>query len=161
MKKPSLSLLAIAATVVLASACTYSRAASGISAAGTSIPVVITLGVKPGTDTHCFSVAPATVKLSLKDGDTILWIVSDPTDLGLTDVQITKFRGQKTGKTDPFGNGGTFSFSTVAPQSAPSKPSGRAVAGSEDTYDYEVVGTIVVNGKPVTVKLDPRVVISG
>ncbi|HSO74016.1 MAG TPA: hypothetical protein VLU47_04195 [Blastocatellia bacterium] len=161
MKKPSLSLLAIAAIVVLASACTDQRAANSVSPGGTSIPVVITLGFKPGTDTYCFSVAPATVTLSRRNGDTILWIVSDPTDLGLTDVQITKFRGEKTGKTDPFGNGGTFTFPSVSPHSAPSKPSGQPVAGSEDAYEYEVVGTIVVNGRPVTVKLDPRVVISG
>ena len=161
MKKPSFSLLAIAATVVLASACTDQRAASSISAGGTSVPVVITLGFKPGSDTYCFSVAPDTVTLSLKNGDQILWVVSDPTELRLMDVQITKFRGEKTGKTDPFGNGGTFSFPSVPPRSAPSKPSGQAVAGSEDSYEYEVVGTIEVKGKPVKVRLDPRVVISG
>ena len=164
MKKAPLSLLAV--TLIFLFACspkpTYNGNANppvaGTTAA--SIPVVINLGTKPGSDVYCFTATPESVTISIKNADQILWIINDSTDLGLTDVKITKFKGQRTGNTDPFGNGGTFTFPEVSAHSAPDKPSGR-VAGAEDTYTYEVVGTIIVEGRPVTVKLDPRVVISG
>ena len=168
MKKASLSLLAV--TLIFLFSCSPRPTVNGNGNGNTNptisggtagtVPVVINLGTKPGTETYTFTVTPASAPISITNADQILWIINDSTDLGLTNVQITKFKGRSTGKTDPFGNGGTFTFPSVSAHSAPDKSSGRATPGSADWYDYEVVGTITVNGKPVEVKLDPRVVIS-
>lgn len=162
MKKAPISLLAV--TLIFLFACSPKPTGNGnppvAGSTAASVPVVINLGTKPGSEVYSFTATPDSVTISIKNADQILWIINDSTDLGLTDVKITKFKGLRTGDTDPFGNGGTFTFPSVSAHSAPDKPSGKAV-GAEDTYTYEVVGTIMVDGKPVTVKLDPRVVISG
>ena len=120
--------------------------------------VVISLATKPGGKQH-FTVTPDRVTISIRNGDQVEWIVSDNTDLDLTNVQITKFLGEKTGKTDPFGNGGTFTFPQVSAHSNSEQPSG-AAKPDYDEYTYIVTGTIMVNGNPVQVTLDPRVIIS-
>lgn len=121
--------------------------------------VVISL-IKKADGKYYFTVNPEQVSISLKNGEQIEWIVNDATDLNLTNVQITKFLGQVTKNTDPFGNGGTFSFLSVSANSVSEQPSGAAKPGSYDTYPYIVIGTITVNGNPVQVTLDPRVIIS-
>ena len=120
--------------------------------------VVISLATKAG-GTRFFTVVPDRVTISVRNGDQVDWIVSDNTDLGLTNVQITKFLGETTGKTDPFGNGGTFTFPTVSAHSNSEQPSG-AAKPDYDTYTYIVTGTITVGGNQVQVTLDPRVIIS-
>jgi hypothetical protein len=120
--------------------------------------VVISLATKTN-GTRFFTVVPDRVSISVQNGEQIDWIINNATDFVLTNIRITKFLGEKTGKTDPFGNGGTFSFPTVSAHSNSEQPSG-AAKPDYDEYTYIVTGTIMVNGNPVQVTLDPRVIIS-
>jgi hypothetical protein len=121
--------------------------------------VVISLATKADGKQY-LTVTPDRVTISLKNGEQVQWIVSDATDWNLTNVQITKFLGERTGKTDPFGNGGTFTFPSVSAHSVSEQPSGAGQPDSYDTYNYIVTGIITVNGSQVPVTLDPRVIIS-
>jgi hypothetical protein len=118
---------------------------------------VISLVAKAG-GTFGFTVAPPSISISIRNQDQIEWKVSNNTDWPLTDVQITKFQGDH-GKTDPFGNGGTFRIPSVNAGNSVSKPSGPAKPDSQDSYTYTVTGTLTVNGNPMAVTLDPRVVV--
>ena len=135
------------------------HAGDGIAVEAASKPVVITVGTKPSTDTYYLSVAPDTVYLSASQAEQIEWIVSNPfPNVNLSNVQIGKFKGGITPNTDPFGNGGTFTFSYVAPQAAAHKLSG--TTAKYGTYTYEVTGTATIgDGAPKTLKMDPRVVV--
>ena len=130
-----------------------------ITATPATIPVVITVGTKPNLDTYFLSVAPYSVTLSASNGDQIQWIVSNPyPNVNLSNIQIGKFKGGTTPNTDPFGNGGTFNFSYVAPQGTALKYSG--TTNRYGTYDYEVTGTATIgSGSPIPLKMDPRVVV--
>ena len=132
----------------------------GIAVDPRMVPVAINLTYKRDSDIYHFDVSPPTVTIN---GTTqqIQWIVSNTSDLDLTDVKIYNFKGEKTGNTDPFRNGGVFSYNTLSKRSVnTSQLSGSSSA--YDTYEYEVVGTLTLDdGSKVTVKLDPKVVISG
>jgi len=138
-----------------------SNSDEGIAAGPVTIPVVITVGTKTNSDTYFLSVAPYSVTLSASNGDQIQWIISNPfKDVNLSNIQIGKFtyKGGPTPNTDPFGNGGTFTFPYVAPQTTALKFSG--TSNRYGTYDYEVSGTATINeGPPKTLKMDPRVVV--
>jgi hypothetical protein len=157
MRRISLSFLAL----LFVFACSPRPADHTVAPAPTASfkQVVISLATKTN-GTYFFTVTPQQVAISVKAGEQIDWIISNATDLTLTNVQITKFLGEATGNTDPFGNGGTFSFSMVGATSNSDEHSGPAKPGSYDTYPYVVTGTVTVNGNPVQVTLDPRVIIS-
>jgi hypothetical protein len=139
-------------------ACSPRAADHAVAPAPSAGPVVISLATKPG-GTFKFTVVPQSIEISITNQSQIEWIVSNNTDWPLTNVQVTNFQSP-SGKTDPFGNGGTFSFPSVNAANSVSKPSGAAKSGSQETYTYIVTGTITVNGNPVPVSLDPRVIIS-
>jgi hypothetical protein len=151
MRKTSLSLFAL----LFVFAC--SPRPADHTAAPSAGQVVISLVAKAG-GTFGFTVAPPSISISIRNQDQIEWKVSDNTDWPLTDVQITKFQGDH-GKTDPFGDGGTFSIPSVSAGHSVSKPSGPAKPGSQDSYTYIVTGTLTVNGNPTPVTLDPRLVV--
>jgi hypothetical protein len=115
---------------------------------------VISLTTKP-TGVFKFTVAPPSISISISRHDQFEWRVTNTTDFTLTDVQITKFRGD-TGKTDPFNNGGTFSFPSVCAGCTVNTASGTAKPDSQDTYSYIVTG--ILNSVPIS--LDPRVIIT-
>lgn len=124
------------------------------TAAPSAGPVVISLATKP-TGAFKFTVVPSSIGISITNHEQIEWTVSNTTDWPLANVQVGNF-SSSSGKTDPFGNGGTFSFPTICAGCAISMPSGPAKSGSQDTYTYNVTGTL--NNVPVS--LDPRVIIS-
>lgn len=132
-----------------------------VPAVGPNIfPVVITLGTKPGSDIYYLSVAPAVVTLSVSNADQIQWIISNPfAGLNLSNIQVTKFKGGTPPNTDPFANGGTFTFGFVPQQATTNRLSG--TSSRYGIYDYEVVGTLTLqSGATVSVKMDPRVIIT-
>jgi hypothetical protein len=118
------------------------------------------LAVKPGTDTYHFELAPEEVALKA-NVDEIQWVVTNFTDLTLTDVTIGGFKGRATGNTDPFKNGGRFAYPAVKARSVEGdQKSGRS--GIVDTFDYQVTATLTLkDGKKVPISLDPRIVVSG
>jgi len=126
---------------------------------GTTHTVGINLALKPGKDTYHFEVAPEEVILKV-DADQVQWVVTNFTDLTLSDVSIDHFKGRSTGNTDPFRNGGRFSYAAVnAHSSVGSEKTG--ISSILDIFDYEISGTLTLkDGSKVTVKLDPRIVVS-
>jgi hypothetical protein len=126
---------------------------------GTTHTVGINLALKPGKDTYHFEVAPEEVILKV-DADQVQWVVTNYTDLTLSDVSIDHFKGRSTGNTDPFRNGGRFSYPAVnAHSSVGSEKTG--ISSILDIFDYEISGTLTLkDGSKVTVKLDPRIVVS-
>ena len=138
---------------------TNANANRPLDAAGTTYPVGINLALKPGTDTYHFEVAPEEVILKA-DADQVQWVVTNFTDLTLSDVTIDHFKGRASGNTDPFKNGGKFTYPSV---------SGHSTVGAEktgpsnivDTFDYQISATLTLaDGKKVPVMLDPRIVVS-
>jgi hypothetical protein len=156
MRRTSLSLFAL----LFVFACSRPDDHATVAPAPTASfkQVVISLATKADGKQH-LTVTPDRVTISLKNGEQVEWIVSDATDWNLTNVQITKFLGERTGKTDPFGNGGTFTFPSVSAHSVSEQPSGAGQPDSYDTYTYVVTGTLTVNGTQVPVTLDPRLVV--
>lgn len=135
------------------------RADEGIAVESEYQLVVITVGTKPNSDTYFLSVSPVSVYISAAKAEQIEWIVSNPfPNVNLSNIQIGKFKGGTTPNSDPFGNGGTFKFAYVAPQANAHKLSG--ISDKYGTYDYEVTGTATIGtGAPITLKMDPRVVV--
>lgn len=131
----------------------------GVAGGPTTIPVVITVGTKPNSDTYFLSVAPYSVTLSASNGDQIEWIISNPfPTVNLSNIQISKFKGGTPANSDPFGNGGAFNFSYVAPRSTAFRLSG--TTNRYGTYDYEVTGTATITGgPPIPLTMDPRLVV--
>lgn len=131
----------------------------GIAGAPATIPVVITVGTKPNSDTYFLSVAPYEVTLSAGNGDQIEWIISNPfPNVNLSNIKIGDFKGgTPTPNTDPFGNGGSFNFAYVAPQATAYKMSG--TTNKYGTYDYVVTGKATIGTTTVTLTKDPRVVV--
>jgi len=129
-------------------------------AAGTTHTVGINLVLKPGTDTYHFEVAPEEVRLKA-DADQVQWVVTNFTDLALSDVTIDHFKGRTSGNTDPFKNGGKFMYAAVHARST----DGGLKTGTStivDIFDYQISATLTLkDGKKVPVTLDPRVIISG
>lgn len=131
-----------------------------LAAGGTTYSVGINLALKSGsTDTYHFEVAPEDTLLKA-DTDQAQWVVTNFTDLALSDVVIDHFKGQKTGNTDPFKNGGKFTYPVVNAHST----EGSLKSGTSaivDTFDYQVSATLTLkDGKKVPVTLDPRIVVS-
>lgn len=170
MKRIFLSLFAL--TLAFGFACNPQPASNGNANRSIStavapahiIPVVITLGTKPlNTKTYYLSIAPDSVTLSVTNGDQIQWIVSNPfKGLTLSKLQITNFKGTVYGGTDPFNNGGQFSFGLVTSQSASDTQSGVGIKGSGyDAYTYDVRGKLTLeDGKQVDVVIEPQVIIN-
>ena len=163
MKKALFGLLAIA--VAFSFACdpkpTGNNNANGNRplVAGTTYTVGINLALKPGTDTYHFEVAPEEIRLKA-DADQVQWVVTNFTDLNLSDVTIDHFKGRASGNTDPFKNGGKFTYPTVM---AHSTEGGQKTGTSAivDIFDYQISGTLTLkDGKKVPVNLDPRIVVS-
>jgi len=150
MRRTSLSLLAL----LLVFACSCRPADHAVSPGPSAGSVVISLTTKP-TGVFKFTVAPPSITISISRHDQFEWTVRNTTDFLLTDVQITKFKGD-TGKTDPFVNGDTFSFPSVSAGSSANLASGPAKPDSQDTYSYIVTG--ILNSVPIS--LDPRVIIT-
>jgi hypothetical protein len=162
MKKALFSLLAL--TVALSFACApqpTGNANRPLVVGGATYTVGINLALKAGTtDTYHFEVAPEEV--TLKAGaDQVQWVVTNFTDLELSDVTIDHFKGRASGNTDPFKNGGKFTYPSVPQHSA----QGDLRTGTSDifdTFDYQISGMLTLkDGKKVPVNLDPRVIISG
>ena len=126
---------------------------------GIGKPVVVTVGTKPNTDTYYLSVAPASVYLSAERAEQIEWVISNPfPDVNVSNLQIGNFKGGVIPNTDPFGNGGTFTFSYIAPQAAAHKMSG--TSDKYGTYTYEVSAMATIGtGPPIKLSMDPHVVV--
>lgn len=124
------------------------------------IPVTINLAYKRNSDIYHFEVTPPSVTIA-SGTQQIQWIISNNSDYVLSDVKVYNFKGQKTGNTDPFRNGGAFGYNAIAGRNVDaSKLSG--TSDTIDTFEYEVTGILTMgDGSKVTIKLDPRVVISG
>ncbi|MEK6302969.1 MAG: hypothetical protein AABO41_19840 [Acidobacteriota bacterium] len=141
------------------------RGDDGIAAESGNKLVVITVGTKPPDGKYYLSVAPDIVTLSVSEGNQIEWVVSNPfPDVILSNIQIGKFTyvGGPNPNTDPFGNGGGFTFAFVAPASTAQQQSGRPGPGKDKygIYDYMVTGTATIGtGAPIALTMDPRVVV--
>jgi hypothetical protein len=126
---------------------------------GKTYPIGINLALKPGSDTYHFEVAPEDATLKV-EADQVQWVVTNFTDLALSDLTINHFKGRRTGNTDPFENGGTFTYPAVNGRST----EGGLRTGTSsiiDIFDYQISATLTLkDGKKVTVTLDPRIVIS-
>ena len=127
---------------------------------GATYTVGINLAIKPGKDTYYFEVAPEEVHVKA-GADQVQWVVTNFTDLALSDVTIDNFRGRETGNTDPFKNGSKFILSKLSARSA----DGGLKTGTSaiiDTFDYQISATLTLkDGRKVPVTLDPRIVVSG
>lgn len=162
MRKALLGLLVVTAVVVVSCAPqsnSNNANANQSIAAGTTYVVAINLALKPGTDTYHFEVAPEEVRLKA-DADQVQWVVTNFTDLVLSDVTIDHFKGRATGGADPFRNGGKFSYAAVRAHSTEGGLK-TGTARVPDTYDYQISATLTLkDGRKVPVTLDPRIVVS-
>ncbi len=163
MKKTLFGLLAIAVAFSLACDPKPTGNSNAIDnrplAAGTTYTVGINLALKPGSDTYHFEVAPEDLNLKV-DADQVQWVVTNFTDLVLSDVTINHFKGRKTGNTDPFKNGGTFTYSAVHAHSTEGSLK-TGPSGIVDVFDYQISATLTMkDGKKIPVTLDPRIVVS-
>ncbi|HKP84593.1 MAG TPA: hypothetical protein VJZ26_00770 [Blastocatellia bacterium] len=170
MKKGLFILLALAST--MAFACNPTTDNNGNANSGNKngnqgitvdpriVPVAISLTFKKNSDTYHFDVSPPTVYLT-SGTQQIQWIISNHSDLDLTDVKIFNFKGQQTNNTDPFKNGGAFGYSALLKRTVDANQfSGTSTV--TDTFNYEVTGMLTMaDGSKVPIKLDPKVVISG
>lgn len=157
MKKALFGLLAI--TLACSVACKPTGNGNTPLVAGATYTVAINLALKPGTDTYYFQVAPDEVRVKA-DADQIQWVVTNFTDLALSEVTIDRFKGRSTGNNDPFKNGGKYVYPAVIPRSS----EGTLKTGTSsiiDIFDYQISGTLTLSdGKKVPVTLDPRIVVS-
>lgn len=164
MKQVLFGLLAITAAVTFACGPqpTGNNNANGnraLTSGGATYSVGINLALKSGADKYHFEVAPEEVLLKA-DLDQVQWVVTNFTDLELSDVTIDHFKGRATGSTDPFQNGGKFTYPVViAHSTAGSQKTG--TSGIVDYFDYQISAKLTLkDGTKVSVTLDPRVIIS-
>jgi len=156
MKKALFGLLAITAAFSFACGPQPNRP---LVAGGTTYPVAFNLALKKDSDKYHFEVAPEEVTLKA-DADQVQWVVTNFTDFALSDVTIDHFKGRTTGNTDPFKNGGKFTYPAVNAHST----EGSLKTGTSaivDIFDYQISATLTLkDGKKVPVTLDPRIVVS-